>query len=164
MTVGWLGGSLDFDLRRQEGDSWCWAACASAVSAYFDPGSPWTQCAVAEATLGRSGCCVDVDACDEPSYVYQALEVTKNLSARFKGPVGRDHLIGELRSGRPIVARIEYPGIGHFVVIDGYRRVGTVRVSDPADESKRHLMLQALVRNYNRRGVWSHTYFTRGAP
>jgi hypothetical protein len=163
MGIGRLGGTLDFKLPRQEGESWCWAACASAVSVYFDPTSVWTQCAVAGATLETPECCGNPTACDHPSYVYRALEATGNFAARFAGPISRDLVIQELKGGRPVVARIQYPDIGHFVVIDGYRVTGSLRVLDPADESKRNLAFAALERRYNRRGAWSHTYFTRGA-
>lgn len=159
INIGLIGRMLDFVLPRQERDSWCWAACAHSVSAYFDPSSEWTQCSVAGATLGRADCC-DAGACDWPSYVYRALEATGNLAFRCHGPVGRNALIAELKLGRPVVVRIEYPNTGHFVVIDGYRAASTIRVRDPADESTREMRISALERRYNRVGVWSHTYFT----
>jgi Peptidase_C39 like family len=162
INVGLIGRLLDFVLPRQEGDSWCWAACASGVSAYFDPSSTWTQCAVAGATLGKSDCCEG--GCDHPSYVYRALEATGNLAFRHEGPVSRDVLIAELKLGRPVVVRIQYPEVGHFVVIDGYGVIGTIHVRDPADESTREIRIGSLERRYNRTGTWSHTYFTCEQP
>jgi peptidase C39-like protein len=163
ISVGLIGRVLDFVLPRQEGESWCWAACATGVSTYFDPSNGWTQCSVAEAALSRSDCC-DQGACDHPSHVYRALEATGNLALRHEGPVSREVLIAELKLGRPVVVRIQYPDVGHFVVIDGYGTMDTVHVRDPADESSRKLRIGALERHYNRTGTWSHTYFTCEQP
>lgn len=162
VAVGLIGRMLDFVLSRQERESWCWAACAGGVSAYYDSSSQWTQCRVAGATLEQADCC-EAGACDRPCYVHRALEATGNLARRFEGQISRKLLIAELRQGRPVVIRIQYPELGHFVVIDGYRAAGTVRVRDPADQSTHKVQFGALRHRYNRLGKWSHTYFTREA-
>lgn len=157
-----FGSALRFHLPSQEQDSWCWAACASAVARYFDPASGWAQCRVAEATLGVGSCCQVPIPCDRTAWVLHALEATGNFAARHVGPVAWDALIGELEAGRPVVARIRND-VSHFVVIDGYRRYRAVRVRDPLTESSLMVGWRRMRKNY-RGGVWSHTYFTGEAP
>jgi hypothetical protein len=92
--------------------------------------------------------------------VYEALEQTGNLGARIGQPVRWHQLVAELRRGRPVVVRIEYPGLGHFVVVDGYRFGRRLHVRDPKDGSIREISFATLRRSYNGFGWWSHTYLT----
>ena len=52
--------SLGFDMQLQTQSNWCWAATATSVSHYYWWFSPWVQCTVANAELGRN------DACNNP--------------------------------------------------------------------------------------------------
>lgn len=153
----WRG--LDFELQRQERRYWCWAACAVSVARFYDQGGDWRQCAVASETTGRADCC-ESGACNFPHYVHRALETTGNLGERLPEPTELEELVEELKRGRPVVVRIAYPSSGHFVVVDGYRPLGIVRVRDPRDEVTREMSFQRLLRSYNGIGAWSHTYFT----
>lgn len=111
--------------------------------------------------LGRDDCCRHVSGCDEPAYVYDALEATGNLAWKSVGPVKRSALLSELAQGRVVVARIQWPSkAGHFVVIDGYRLPGLFRVRDPAGERVLELRLARLIERYDGLGWWSHTYGT----
>jgi hypothetical protein len=160
--AGLAGRMLDVEVARQRQELWCWAACATAVSTFYDWASPWTQCSVANATLAMNTCCQGDPACVQTANVYEALEHTGNLLSRLAKPIARRRLVRQLRSGRPVVVRVQLE-LGHFLVIDGYRSWGArrIRVHDPAYPRTVELTLADLRDAYDARGLWTHTYETR---
>jgi hypothetical protein len=158
--IGIVGRSLDVAVPRQTTKRWCWAACASAISTFYDADSNWTQCAVANATLDRTDCCNSASACSQLSKVRIALAITGNLASREQA-LGQRALRAELGRGHPIVARIQFPKTGHFVVIDGYSASGLVHVRDPGDGRMLKMNLDKLLYRYNDFGLWTHSYRTR---
>jgi Papain-like cysteine protease AvrRpt2 len=153
---------LGVDVARQHHDLWCWAACASAVSRFYDAASTWTQCRVAGAVLGSATCCDDDPLCNVKAAVYVALDHTGNLAARVPGPVPRRRLVRELARGRPIVVRVQYPDVGHFLVVDGSRwlKDRRIRVHDPGYPRTVWLSVRSLRHGYDTFGTWTHTYQT----
>jgi hypothetical protein len=160
--TGLTGRMLDVDVAKQRRELWCWAACTTAVSRFYDPASPWTQCAVANATLTMTTCCDGDPGCVRTANVYEALAHTGNLLSRLAGPIGRRRLVRRLRSGQPVVVRVKLD-LGHFLVVDGYRSWGArrIRVHDPAYPRTVELTLDALRDGYDHHGMWTHTYETR---
>ncbi|WP_028060371.1 C39 family peptidase [Candidatus Solirubrobacter pratensis] len=160
--AGLAGRMLDVDVARQRRELWCWAACATAVSKFYDPASAWTQCGVANATLAMTTCCQGDPDCVRTANVYDALMHTANLGDRLAAPVRRRRLVRELNGGRPVVVRVKLE-LGHFLVVDGYRPwwgSWRIRVHDPAYPRTVELTLDALRDAYDHRGMWTHTYET----
>jgi hypothetical protein len=142
-------------------DLWCWAAVSASVDDYFDPPSDWTQCDVAGELLGTN-CCPKVAFCDQTAFLEDALEIVGHLRAFGPGILSFDDIRGEIQSGMPVAARIQWDGGGgHFVVISGYRVSNTgeqlVMISDSMYPSDRWLY-DEFVFAYQSEGQWSHTY------
>jgi hypothetical protein len=159
-----VGRLLDLMLEYQQEDMWCWAACAGAVSNYYQPRSGWTQCGVAAATLGRSDCCGAPSPCNTETAVDAALRATGTAVDRQPFPVRWQTIVQEIKRGRPVVVRVGYTeqGVrrGHFVVVDGYWWGGRVRVRDPATGSRLNISLGSLKKDYEKLAHWTHTYLT----
>jgi hypothetical protein len=159
--------ALPLAIQHQLQTDWCWAACSSSTSTFFDGLSPWTQCGLANAELDQSTCCGDdgsTEACNQPWYVDRALTRTGNLAARAAGQAAWEQVKGEIDAGRPICARIGWrEGGGHFVLITGYYEAGTQRgldIEDPWTGSA-SVELDQFANSYQTLGSWTHTYFTR---
>jgi hypothetical protein len=180
---GWLGGLLDgvgdlfqklpkprwrrvgLAVETQLHSQWCWAACSTSVSRFFDAGSAWTQCTVANAELGRDGCCQDgaTDDCDVQWYLDRALSRTGNLATWAGGTVPLRTIRAQLDAGRPVGARIAWAGGGgHFVMISGCLDDATsmLEVRDPI-YGRTEINIANFASSYQGTGSWTHTYYTR---
>jgi hypothetical protein len=153
-------------LQHQLQTNWCWAACTSSVSGFYDPRTTWGQCAIVNAELKQRGCCGGGGSaeCNVPWYLDRALKRTGNLARKSDGAASWETVRKEIDAGRPVAARIGWNGGGgHFVMVTGYRAVGGARdveVQDPWTGSSR-ISLDALAKNYKSAGSWTHTYLTR---
>src|SRR5262249_17208683 len=117
---------LPLTMQAQTQTNWCWAATSTSVNQYYFP-STWTQCRVANAELGLTGCCNAPvpSACNVPWYLDRALTRTGNYVS-FEGPVTFERVKTEIDAGRPVGVRVGWSGGGgHFLVIEGYSRIGT---------------------------------------
>jgi hypothetical protein len=159
--------AVPLSLQHQLQTNWCWAACASSASGFYDPATTWGQCAVVNAELEKGECCAEggSGACNVPWYLDRALRRTGNFARMTDGPVPWSAIRAEIDAGRPVAARIGWNGGGgHFVVLTGYRAVAGAReldVQDPWTGSSR-LAVDVLATNYKSAGKWTHTYLTRG--
>jgi hypothetical protein len=158
--------SVALNVQHQLQANWCWAACASSSSGYYDPATTWGQCRLANAELGQGNCCNDGGslACDVPWYLHKALARTGNLGSRASGTLPWRQLCAEIDAGRPVAARIGWSdGTGHFVMVTGYRKAGPVReleVQDPWT-GRSSVPLDVFETRYKSSGTWTHTYLTR---
>lgn len=158
--------SVALSLQHQVQTNWCWAACASSASGFFDPKTTWGQCAIVSAELEQKRCCAEggSSGCNVPWYLDRALRRTGNFARKTEGPASWQTLRAEIDAGRPLAARIGWNGGGgHFIMLTGYRAAGGVReveVQDPWTGSSR-LALDVLATNYKSAGRWTHTYLTR---
>lgn len=165
LLTGW--DRVDFAPARQERVNWCWAACSSGVSGYYDGTTSWTQCAVAQEVLQRQSCCDDAHdpACDVVESLTTALACTNNLAGVDETAAAYAEVRHELRLGRPVAARIQW-GAGpraHFIVVTGCRTRGEERllIQDPSDGSTRDVPFALALTSYQHDGQWKHTYRTR---
>jgi hypothetical protein len=120
--------------------------------------SEWTQCTVAGRELAQETCCRDGSAahCNVPWYLDRALTRTGNLRSRQRGTIPGWRILGRLRAGRPVGARIQWAGDGgHFVVIAGAR--GLLGRSASVSRRSRSPPSPPVTRA---NGTWTHTYFT----
>jgi hypothetical protein len=166
----WLGQlirsrQLSFTMELQTQSNWCWAATAKSVSHFYWFLSPWTQCSVASAELGRTDCCNATvpSGCNVPWYLDRALTRTDNF-VRVTGPASFSDVCAEIDAGRPVGARVGWSGGGgHFMCIYGYStflREQYYDIDDPI-YGKSHLSVADFSSNYQGSGTWTHTYFTK---
>jgi hypothetical protein len=158
--------AVPLGIQHQLQKYWCWAACSSSTSVFFDGSSSWTQCRIANAELSQSTCCSDggSDACNQPWYVDRALTRTGNLAGRCVGQATWEKVRDEIDAGRPVCARVGWrEGGGHFVLITGYYETAGTRglnIEDPWTGSA-SVELDQFANNYQTIGSWTHTYLTR---
>ncbi len=162
---------LAFPLQRQVQSNWCWAAVTASVSAFYGSPSPWTQCEVADAALGRQDCCTtgssDPTKCNRPFYLETALDTTGHLATITARNLTIAEVKGELANGRPICARVEWADRnGHFLALVGCF-VGAsgdayLDVSDPI-YLESQILFRDFAASYQTGGSWTHSYFTTGA-
>ena len=160
-----------FTMQKQRKGRWCWAAVTASVAAAYDPGTPWTQCEVADKELNRSDCCPDGPACDEDHELSPALTRAAVLRTWSAGQATFGELANEIDTaapqGRPVGWRILWNGGGgHFAVIYAYALDAGVQwlaVADPAEGEPEHTldMAQLAAGQYRGGGTWTHTYFTQ---
>jgi Papain-like cysteine protease AvrRpt2 len=166
LAPGWV--RLNFTMQNQRQTLWCWAATTVSVSAYYDPQSEWTQCAMVNAEKGLATCCEDGSRveCDQANVLDAPLSRADVLDHKQRGAVGYDVIRREIDAGRPLAFRVRWSGGGgHFAVIEGYRSVGDkwIAVEDPEPGyTAVDLSFSTLTGDmYRGTGSWTHTYFTR---
>ncbi len=162
----------------QQQTQWCWAAVSNSVSHFYDPGSAWTQCAVANAEMGQSGCCSDGTsaACNQPWYLDLALTRVGCLQSVSAGTLPVATVLSLLNADTPPCARQGWAGGGgHFVaIVCGFRyqsglMSGTtstaltayrLQISDPwyGDSIVDY---STFVSGYQGTGTWTHSYLTQ---
>jgi Papain-like cysteine protease AvrRpt2 len=156
---------LALAMQPQLQSQWCWAACATSVSLFYDGASTWTQCSVVNTELGQTTCCQDgsTSQCNQPWYLDKALTRTGNLASWAAGTTTIAQIRSQVASGRPVGARIGWSGGGgHFVMIAGYRACdpdGYIDVRDPIYGSS-DVSLATFTSSYHGTGSWTHTYYT----
>jgi hypothetical protein len=158
-------GQLAFTMQPQQQTNWCWSAVATSVTLYYDPGSTWVQCTVANAELGQTTCCTNgaTSQCNQPWYLDLALTRVGNLDHWAGGSIALSAVENEIDSGRLVGARIGWSGGGgHFVVLEGYQEdgAGFVYVEDPW-YGPSYVGYDTFRTAYQGSGSWTHTYFTR---
>lgn len=169
-----LGGSvlssrqLGFLMETQLQSNWCWAAVATSVSLFFDPQSIWQQCLVVNQEFQLATCCQDggSEECDRPWRLERGLNRVGRDGGNASGSLSFSAIQQEIDNQRPVGCFIQWAGggIGHFVVIEGYRAQGAtkrVQVEDPYFGSSDYDFDDFRLRYQNSSGVWQWTYFTR---
>jgi Papain-like cysteine protease AvrRpt2 len=156
---------LPLNVQAQLQSQWCWAACSTSVSHFFDAASAWTQCGVVNAELSQTGCCEDgsTATCNQPWYLDKALTRTGNFASRTSGTAPMSKIRSELSAGRPVGVRIGWTGGGgHFVTISGCLddATGMLEIRDSIYGTS-DISLANFTSSYQGSGSWTHTYFTR---
>jgi peptidase C39-like protein len=160
-----LWDRLDLSVPLQEQNNWCWAATSDGVSHYYDASSTWTQCEIANTTLGRTDCCGTgaSGACNVAWYLDQALTTVGDYDHWASGAAAFQVIDDEIDAKRPVCVRIGWSGGGgHFVAIGGYRefRGQYVHVEDPW-YGPSDVAYTTLVSAYQTTGSWTDTYWTK---
>lgn len=161
----WFWHILDLHIPQQQESNWCWAATSDGVSHFYDPASTWTQCAIADAELGRSDCCGS--GASGPCNVYGYLDQALTVVGDFDHETGTtDSFAGtaqQIREGRPLGVRVAWSGGGaHFLAVGGYRDlpVQYVHVEDPW-YGPSDIPFSTLVSSYQGIGTWTNSYWTK---
>jgi hypothetical protein len=156
---------VSISVQHQLQTNWCWAACSTSASAFYDPASTWGQCGIVNAELKENGCCGSGSSpkCNVPWYLDRALKRTGNFARKSDGPARWETVRAEIDANRPVGVRIGwFGGGGHFVMITGYRAAGGAREVDVQDPwtGTSHIPMDILAKSYKNRGKWTHTYLT----
>jgi len=156
---------LSLSVPHQEQDNWCWAATSSGVSHFYDPASPWTQCAIANSDLARTDCCGSGASgpCNVYGFLDKALTTVGHFDHMAQVVADFQTVDQEIDSRRPLGVRVAWSGGGaHFVAIGGYRELPTqyVHVEDPW-YGPSDVAYTTVVSGYQGTGSWTHTYWTK---
>ncbi len=171
--------------------NWCWLAVAASVSAYYDPNTTWSQCALANGLIAGPGCdCCKTSnqsTCDDPAGgelldSMGKLNGTNNLTRSANvvsdsEPINqlKQDIVNDVASGHPVCLRIEWQGHagGHFVgVSKTYMQDGKLffSISDPLNGPGDYPVVDLLTDGYGSLlknqefGTWTDAYFTAEAP
>jgi hypothetical protein len=161
----------NFTMQCQCHSNWCWAAVAASVSAYYDPGSDFTQCKLANIELHRNDCCdVPCHTDDAEFNVLNTLASPLNrvgclLEMRQNQRATPAEVQQETEAARPLCVRVVWRGGGgHFLAIVGYvRESRRLVIKDPFFQSTEIDYDQFCTQYQNGRGVWTDTYYTTAA-
>jgi len=163
-------------VEPQQQTQWCWAAVSNSMSHYYDAGSAWTQCGIANAELGQTGCCGNGSSlgCNQPWYLDLALTRVGRLQSVTVGTLPFATLQALTSTFAPPCARQSWAGGGgHFVAIvwcfvvpspSAAEGSGTatnrVSISDPwyGDSVVDY---STFVSGYMGTGTWTHSYLTQ---
>jgi len=164
-------------VEPQQQTQWCWAAVSKSVSQFYDSTSGWTQCAIANAELSQTGCCIDgsTPACNQPWYLDRALTRVGCLQSMSAGTLPFAMVQSLLNYDTPPCARQGWAGGGgHFVAIVCWFRFqsGLMSGSSAATASQRLQIsdpwygdsivdYSTFVSGYQGTGTWTHSYLTK---
>ena len=177
---------ISFGIERQQQSDWCWAAVAVSVERYFDPASTLEQCEIANKVIPKeypTDPAPEIDSCDHPEPYNKPADLKLALEDIHKWRTTLNRLVAaggtivspgtltfeairqEIDRGRPICAAISwYSGGGHFVVLSGYRMLGSgarqVYVQDPLNPSAL-VDLDEFSFAYYGDGEWTATHLVR---
>ncbi|NUP47010.1 MAG: hypothetical protein HOW97_06785 [Catenulispora sp.] len=159
--------SVNFVMQHQEQTYWCWDASTVSIAHYYDPGSTWTQCSLANAELSRNDCCVpagQVSPCNQGRWPDTALTRIGHLSQRLDAALTPAQLGAQIARSAPVVCNIAWAGGGgHIVALRGRSLVDGVdhvSVGDPwyGDSDWSY---SAFVNAYQGNGTWNVSYETK---
>ena len=157
--------ALNMTMERQLETNWCWAAVSVSVRKFYTPGSPVTQCQIANQQLSTGTCCANSSSatCNKPWFLNRALAGMGALNAMSNGTLPFTSVQIEIDNTRPLGCRIGWRlGGGHFVCIDGYASVATgdfVTILDPWYGTTTETYSNFST-NYRSSGSWTHSYTT----
>ncbi len=166
-----LGRTVAYIGERQKQSNWCWAAVATSIAhSYGDNG--WSQCDVADATLGRKDCCgtgaANQSKCNRPYYLESALQTTGHLFDMEARALTFAEVEVEVDKGRAIGCRVGWrDGTGHFLAVVGYSTGASgrayIEIDDPIFLTSRSAF-DEFASLYQGGGDWTHSYLTEPAP
>ena len=159
--------SLDFRMQHQLHSNWCWSAVATSVARFYDSKSKWTQCSVANKTLGMRSCCGKGVSreCNAIGHLQNTLKLVGHgvRPSYVKGKIPFSRARREIDAGRPIGVRTQWRGseIGHVLAIVGYHSgLEMLTVADPT-YGKSYVHYPVFSRDYRGSGKWTRSYYTK---
>ncbi|MEP2103767.1 MAG: papain-like cysteine protease family protein [Parasphingorhabdus sp.] len=162
--------SLNFIMQNQTQTQWCWAAVSTSISLFYQSGSTWRQCKVANKAWSRTDCCGAGASglCNNPWYLDRALKLVEVFDRMTGASESFVASKSEIDSGNPLCLRVGWSnGGGHFLAIVGWRKTSNGNeyydVDDPIYGRQTILKFQ-LESSYQGRGKWTHSYFVAQNP
>jgi hypothetical protein len=168
-----LGGGLsgsnlsDFPVQQQQMRNWCWAACTSAICAFYDDNQVPTQPQL-EATLNNKPSCAFgplTEFCDDACDLQDALTQVGHLDQAYDNVLLPADVLNALTTQRPICCQMDIPGVGgHAVIIVDARQNNAqvlLQVADPANGQIIPMLYEDFRDNYRGAGgTWNRSYTT----
>ena len=164
-TIWWLD-EIYFSMQPQQQPNWCWAATATSVGLFYQPGSGWQQCDVANGELALS------HRRGEGAVWLECLRLSRpgTHGGGPLGPLGGRHSHycpdrgrGNFRPSAGDSGSLVGGGGAHFLVIKGQYSAGGidyVSVDDPI-YGRSDVNYATLQTAYKGSGTWTHTYYTK---
>ncbi|WP_330182039.1 hypothetical protein OHB26_37885 [Nocardia sp. NBC_01503] len=158
---------LDFRMQHQEQTLWCWDAATVSTAAYYDPATPWTQCTLANAELGRNDCCVGAGAvspCNQGRWPDTALTRIGRLNVRLNAALTNAQLGAEMAKSAPVIVNIAWQGGGgHIAALRGRSVSGGVDYVSVADPwyGDSDVTYDVFRNRYQGTGTWNVSYKTQ---
>ncbi len=143
---------------RQDGNNWCWAACAEMVFRYYNVNS-LSQCDLASAQFNLQ--CTDPPstACDQPEWPDNVYPKYQMGFTAIKTPMSLSDVTAEINSGRPVEVYYAWTGGGaHVALITAVYAGGEVWVDDPAPQNGPGRRTFTAVQNAYTLGRWAMSY------
>jgi hypothetical protein len=164
---GKVGHEIDkFKMETQSQTQWCWAAVATSLSKFYDKGSSWTQCKLANWRFGSSSCdcCAKSvpTACNKPSSTPEAIAHVGCLNKNTLGALAFDKIKAEIDAEHPFALSVHWnDGGGHAVAVSGYQDGSTrkLTVNDPWFGTS-IVHLDRFPEHYQGGGTWYASYTT----
>lgn len=160
--------SLNLVMQSQQQTNWCWTAVGTSVGLFYEPQQVWTQCQLVNGEFNLTSCCQDgsTAACNKPWRLERALSWVGHYQGNASGSAAFTSVKNHIDQDRPVGGFIRWKGggVGHFVVIKGYREqngLQRVEVEDPFYGSSVYTFDDFRLRYQNATGAWTWTYFTR---
>lgn len=127
--------------QLQEDPRWCWATVTSMVTNFYalqrGAGVARSPCDVASLTLAQPCCPSNPPPiqCQRQDNLQKALRLVGHFNPTVPPTNALSVVIGEISSGRPLCAGIQYfQGAFHYVVLTGFdAAAGLIELIDPAD-------------------------------
>lgn len=160
----------EFPIERQRMSNWCWAACTTAISSFYEGGHTFTQQQLVASILNQPLCrsINPSSSCNKKVDFGFALEKVGHLSGDVvEDPLSSVELITALRRGTPVGCQLDIPQIGGHAVVAILGKLDTsgilfVRVADPSDGSILTMSFSSLRNNFRSTGGrWVRSYFTK---
>ena len=150
--------------------NWCWAACTTAISSFYEGGPPFSQQQLVAKLLNQPMCKAPnpLLLCNKKFDFGAALETVGHLDGdTIEDPLSASELLAALKHGRPVGCQLDIPQMGgHAIVVVAGKTDSTrslfLRVADPSDGSILTLSFSSLRNNFRSTGGrWVRTYFTK---
>lgn len=157
-----LAREFTLNLAIEFRSNWCWAVVAEGISRYYNPQSTCCQCYIAKAIFPDNGCCSDLEDCNEPAELDEAMgpDGTGNLAQpRVSRPLLFPEVTFEIGNDRPVGCRETFRN-GHFVAI-----IATTLNTDPALATEKITVADPILGIQDKSYAefvpfWSDTYYT----
>ena len=157
----------DFPVQQQQMTLWCWAACTSAICAFYDDNPVPTQPEL-EASLNNKPVCAYgplTDFCNDTCDLEAALTQVGHLRQRYDDVLLPAVVLSELAAQRPVCCQMDIPEVGnHVVIIVAAQQNNSqvmLQIADPANGQIIPVFYEDFRDNYRGGGgIWTRSYTT----
>ena len=162
------GKALRIEVPTQDQDNWCWCAVTLGVRRFYAKSSIGEQCETARDVLGVATACQSPSALDS-NVMHDLADALSHYGLLAGKALQRGlsfaEVVGQINAQRPIAAQTLFlkNGLGHVVVIRGYRNDGTterVLIDDPRF-GEEDIPLKQFTERYQGSGEWVLTCLTK---
>jgi hypothetical protein len=157
-----------FPIQQQSMRNWCWAACTSSISTFYNDMPVLSQPQLEAALNNKPACAFGplIEYCDDMANLADSLSYIGHLREEDDNVLPSADVVAALASGNPIGVQLNIPGIGgHAVIIVEAANAGgrtVIQVADPAKGQINTMYYEDLRDNYlGNGGTWDKSYKTK---